>query len=65
MWGMGNLDPLFGIANFGSIKGGTGLQNDCTEQDAIQTGKTWQLVHSTGYVTEYNERANHSKVRSF
>ena len=56
MWGLGEPLPYFFAAQtFGSIKCITVPQNDYTEQNAIKNGKTWQLSHLTGCVTEYGE----------
>jgi len=57
-----SLDPIFAVQNVGSIKCGTTLQNDCTEQNAINKGKIWQFSHSTGCVSEYRE-SHFSKMK--
>jgi len=48
-----SLSLFFAAQTFGSIKQGTSLQNDCTEQSIINKGKTWQLSHSTGCMMDH------------
>ena len=58
------LTLFFAFHTFSSIKCGTAHQNDCTERNAIKKGKTWQLSHSTGCMTE-NRESHLSKIKQW